>query len=130
MFYYAFSSRFCSIISIPAGCLISMGIAFAVKLFGDSSFLLVLIIMILYGLSIETLAFMFTPMFQKAKTAAMVASFATILMSVISLVHGMLKTSNAIKWITSLLSPIALSLALREVRNLISRPCLAIPNIA
>ena len=62
------------------------------------------------------MSFMFTPIFTKARTAGMAGSLATLLFSILSLIHVYVDTSNAVKWLTSLLSPVALSLGLTSVR--------------
>ena len=58
---------------------------------------------------------MLTPLFKEAKTAGLAASFGTMILSTIGLIHNYLNTGNVAKWLTSLLSPVALSLSLQPV---------------
>ena len=103
---------------ITYAVVISIGVAFVTiiaavsKLFGDSDYFIIFLFFLFYGLSIETLSFMLTPLFQKGRTAGMAGSMGTIVLSTLSMIHIYLKTSNAVKWVTGFLSPVALSLAL------------------
>ena len=97
---------------ITFGVILVVIIARVAELFGKSDYLIIFFIFFLYGLSIESLAFCLTPLFKKAKTAGMAGSLATMLLGTLSLLHIYVKTSNGVKWLTCLLSPVALSLAL------------------
>jgi len=103
---------------ITYAILITFGVIFVViiskvaTLFGDSDYFIIFIIFFLYGLSIEALAFVLTPLFNKGRTAGSAGSLSTIVLSTLGLLHIYLKTSNAVKWLTGFLSPVALSLAL------------------
>lgn len=97
---------------ITFGVIFVVVIARAASLFGDSDYFLIFIIFFLYGLSIEALAFVLTPLFDKGRSAGSAGSLATLVLSTLGLLHIYLKTSNGVKWLTGFLSPVALSLAL------------------
>ena len=103
---------------ITYAVIITFGVIFVViiarvaTLFGDSDYFIIFIIFFLYGLSIEALAFVLTPLFDKGRSAGSAGSLATLVLSTLGLLHIYLKTSNGVKWLTGLLSPVALSLAL------------------
>eukprot|EP00794_Sanderia_malayensis_P009395 gene9395-10383_t len=99
-------------IIITIGVILVVIIARVSSLFGNSNYFIIFIMFFLYGLSIETLAFVLTPLFQRGKTAGMAGSMCTIILSLLSMLHIYLNTSNGVKWITAFLSPVALSLAL------------------
>ena len=81
-------------------------------LYGDSDYFIIFLIFFFYGLSIETLTFVLTPLFKKGRTAGSAGSMATIVLGTLSFLHVYVRTSNAVKWLTGLLSPVALSLTL------------------
>ncbi|XP_065066088.1 cholesterol transporter ABCA5-like [Rhopilema esculentum] len=81
-------------------------------LYGDSDYFIIFLIFFFYGLSIETLTFVLTPLFKKGRTAGSAGSMATIVLGTLSFLHVYVSTSNAVKWLTGLLSPVALSLTL------------------
>lgn len=113
---------------ILIGCIMTTIISSAAKIYGDSQYVIIFLILFLFGLSIITLSFLFTIFFKKAKTAGMAGSLGTILLSLLSLLHIYLDTSNAVKWLTCLLSPVALSLSLTA--GLDSKNPLTFSNLA
>lgn len=97
---------------ITFGVIFVVVIAKVAALFGDSDYFIIFIIFFLYGLSIEALAFVLTPLFDKGRSAGSAGSLATLVLSTLGLLHIYLHTSNGVKWLTGFLSPVALSLAL------------------
>ena len=80
-----------------------------------SNFFLIFLLLYLYGLSLIAFAFALTPFFNSAKVAGAVASLATILASILYIpLTYVSPPSGAAMWATSLLSPVALALALGQ----------------
>ncbi|XP_014675754.1 PREDICTED: ATP-binding cassette sub-family A member 5-like, partial [Priapulus caudatus] len=96
-------------------CFIMELIAKYARLFPGSSFILMFIALLLYGMSIITFSFMLTPFLHKGKTAGAFGSFATIIFSmlyfVVKFVPGV---SVTVRWLLCLLSPVALTLAIDQ----------------
>ncbi|KAK7506756.1 hypothetical protein BaRGS_00002231 [Batillaria attramentaria] len=90
--------------------------------FENSNPFLLFLLLMLYGMTIIALAFLLTPFFNKAKPAGLVASFSTLLLSMMYLVVSQTRmyTNDGIEydvpvpaqWAMCLLSPCALALAL------------------
>ncbi|KAK7506564.1 hypothetical protein BaRGS_00002039, partial [Batillaria attramentaria] len=99
-------------------------IAVAAKFFENSNAFLLFAMLMLYGLSIIALAFLLTPFFKQAKPAGLVASFATLLCSLVYLAVSQTRTytnntvensvPEAAQWAMCLLSPCALALAIDQ----------------
>ena len=86
-----------------------------VKIYGDTDGVIIFLLLFLYGLSIITLSFVFTPFFNQAKNAGFFGYMAIIILSLPNYIHLNVDTSVGVKWLTSLLSPVALGLGLTEV---------------
>ena len=54
-------------------------------------------------------------MFQKAKTAGMFGAICTMLLSILAIIPEFVHTSNTVRWLTSLISPIAISYGIHNV---------------
>lgn len=99
-------------------------IAGVAKFFENSNMFLLFLLLMLYGMSIIALAFLLTPFFKKAKPAGMVASFSTILISLVYLAVSQTRTYTpngpeysipaAGQWAMCLLSPVALALGMDQ----------------
>ena len=85
------------------------------NIFSNSNYIVIVIICYLYGLSIITMSFMFTPFFKSAKSAGLFASLVTTILSTIAIPLVLVEVSNVVKWLLSLFSPTAFALALYEV---------------
>ena len=84
-------------------------------IFGGSNYLVMVIICYLYGLTIITMAFMFTPFFKNAKSAGLFASLITTIFGAIAIPLIIVDVPNAVKWVLALFSPTAFGLAISEV---------------
>ncbi|PVD38361.1 hypothetical protein C0Q70_00975 [Pomacea canaliculata] len=94
------------------------------KFFQHSNIFLLFVMLMLYGLSIIALAFLLTPFFSKARTAGSIASFSTIVISLLYLAVSQTRTTTpngyqyavppSAQWVMCLLSPIALALAMDQ----------------
>lgn len=84
-------------------------------IFGGSNYLLMVIICYLYGLTIITMAFMFTPFFKNAKSAGLFASLSTIIVGAIAIPLIIVDVPNAVKWVLALFSPTAFGLVISQV---------------
>ena len=104
-------------IIIFAGVLIMNAIAAAAKIFGGSSFILMVIIFYLFGLSIISFSFMVSPLFKSSKVAGTVTSLLNIVFGLLILPINQLGASNAVKWALSLLSPTAFSICITSVSS-------------
>ena len=92
-------------------------------IFGGSNYLVMVIICYLYGLTIITMAFMFTPFFKNARSAGLFASLSTIIFGSIAIPLIIVDVPNAVKWVLALFSPTAFGLAISQV------VCCAVSNI-
>ena len=85
------------------------------NIFSNSNYIVIVIICYLYGLSIITMSFMFTPFFKSAKSAGLFASLVTTILATIAIPLVLVEVSNVVKWLLSLFSPTAFVFALHEV---------------
>ena len=89
------------------------------KIFGDADYLIIFLLLFLYGLSIITLSFFFTSFMNQAKntvTIQTLSGFMTIIiLSHLNYIHIFVDTSVVVKWLTSLSAPVPLGLGLTEV---------------
>ena len=104
-------------IIIFVGVLIMNAVAIAAKIFGNSCFILMVIIFYLFGMSIITFAFMMSTLFKNAKTAGGVTWLLSAVLSLIFLPINALDVSNTVKWILSLISPVAFTITITSVSN-------------
>lgn len=96
-------------------CIIINAIAIPTGIFGNSNFLVMLIVFYLFSLSLIVFAFMLTPLFKKAMTAGIVANLTTICFGVLIIPLGLPNVPRFGYWLGCLLSPTAFGLVLREV---------------
>lgn len=101
-------------------------IAAVAKFFAHSNVFLFFLLLVFYGLSIIGLAFMITPFFNKARAAGALASFGSIILSLLYLIVSLTRKTSVdgasvsysisvpVRWILSLLSPVALSLGIDQ----------------
>ncbi|XP_041352800.1 cholesterol transporter ABCA5-like [Gigantopelta aegis] len=92
--------------------------------FPNSNLLIVFMMLYLYGMSIISMAFLLTPFFRKAQVAGNVASFSTIIISLLYLAVTFTRTPTSTgydysippagRWGLCLLSPVALALAMDQ----------------
>ncbi|XP_078349015.1 cholesterol transporter ABCA5-like isoform X2 [Oculina patagonica] len=83
-------------------------------IFGGSNYLVMVIICYLYGLTIITMAFMFTPFFKNARSAGLFASLGTTIFGAIAIPLIAIDVPNAVKWVVALFSPTAFGLAISQ----------------
>jgi ATP-binding cassette subfamily A (ABC1) protein 5 len=95
--------------------LIINAIAVPAGIFGNSNFVLLVIIFYLFGLSLITFAFMLTPLFKNSMTAGTVANLSTIIFGILIIPLSTPNVPNYAKWLASLLSPTAFTLVLTQV---------------
>ncbi|KAL4218252.1 ATP-binding cassette sub- A member 5 [Mactra antiquata] len=101
-------------------------IAYVAQFFQNSNMFLFFILQFFYGLSIISMAFMFTPFFKKANTAGGVSSLFTMLSSCLYLIVSLTRTydegTGSVsykvpvygRWLLCLISPCALSLGMDQ----------------
>ena len=85
------------------------------KIHGETDGAIIFFLLFLYGLSTITLSFVFIPLFNQPKSACFIFGVINIIISSSIHIHLHVDTSDGVKWLTSLLSPIALWLGLTEV---------------
>ncbi|XP_063368836.1 cholesterol transporter ABCA5-like [Cydia amplana] len=86
---------------------------FALKVFQHSSYILIFLLMLLFGFTIITFAFMLTPFFDKARTAGILGSFAVNLMSGLYFIQVFVQNADSLAfWFVSLISSSAYALAM------------------
>ena len=102
-------------IIIFVGVLIMNSIAAAAKIFGNSNFVLMVIIFYLFGLSLIAFSFMISPFFKKSKVAGTVTMLLNVVFGLLILPINAFGASNAVKWALSPLSPTAFTLAIAPV---------------
>ena len=110
--------------------LIVVFIAMVTSFFHKESLFVFFLLMFFYGVSIINLAFLMTPFFKKSQVAGIIASFSTIIISLLHFIVSMTRTptvngydysiSPARRWALCLLSPVAFSLAIDQVGSFIS----------
>ena len=72
-------------------------------------------LLFLYGLSIIPLSLVFTSSFNQATHASFIGCMAIVILSLPNYINFNVDTSAGVKWLTSLLSPVALALGFVEV---------------
>uniref|UniRef100_A0A1B6L2P7 ABC transporter domain-containing protein n=2 Tax=Graphocephala atropunctata TaxID=36148 RepID=A0A1B6L2P7_9HEMI len=82
------------------------------QVFQNTSYMLLLLLTFLYGLSIIVVSFMMTPFFNEAKTAGLLGSFIVNIVSLLYFVQLFAGESHFTLWIISLLSPAVFALAM------------------
>ncbi|GBP64686.1 ATP-binding cassette sub-family A member 5 [Eumeta japonica] len=84
---------------------VSTVLLFTLKVFQHSSYILVFLLMLLFGFTIITFAFMLTPFFDRARTAGIVGSFAVNLMSALYFIQVFVSDPDSLAlWFVSLIS--------------------------
>ena len=76
--------------------------------------MIIFLLLFLYGLSIITLSFVFT-IFLNQEKHVFFGFIAIIILNVSNYIHLHVDTSVGVKWLTALISPVALGLGLTEV---------------
>ncbi|CAB3246103.1 unnamed protein product [Arctia plantaginis] len=93
--------------------LVSTVLLFTLKVFQHSSYILIFLLMLLFGFSIITLAFMFTPFFDRARTAGILGSFAVNLMSGLYFIQVFVSNADSLAfWFVSLINSSCYALAM------------------
>lgn len=86
---------------------------YSLKVFTNTNFLLIFILIVVYCFSIIMFGFMITPFFDKSRTAGILSNFIVIIMSMFYFVQVFLKNSNPVAlWCLSLISPSGFALAI------------------
>ncbi|XP_071963813.1 cholesterol transporter ABCA5-like [Antedon mediterranea] len=110
-FWTAWFIVYCIMIAFVS--IFGIGFGKAITVFPDGNFFLLWLLLMLYGISTVNLAFMLTPFFNKATAAGAFGGFMVFLMAIIYVPIGLISgIPVAVKWVLSLFSPIAVSLAL------------------
>ncbi|XP_078615923.1 cholesterol transporter ABCA5-like isoform X2 [Branchiostoma floridae x Branchiostoma japonicum] len=107
-------------IAITVVSVVSVGVSFAAKLFTRGSYLIFLIMFVLYGLTMVNIAFMLTPLFNKAKVAGAAASMTTLFISLLVLPLSIAPDSIPayVQWILCIFSPVALATGINQAVTL------------
>lgn len=92
--------------------LVNTVLLFALDIFQHSSFLLIFVLIDLYGLSVVMIAFMITPFFNKARTAGILGNFAVNMIGTLYFIQVFIDPNSSVMWFVSLLSPPAFASAL------------------
>ncbi|CAG9126342.1 unnamed protein product [Plutella xylostella] len=92
---------------------VSTVLLFTLKVFQHSSYVLIFLLMLLFGFTIITFAFMLTPFFDKARTAGILGSFAVNLMSGLYFIQVFVSNADSLAfWFVSLISSSCYALAM------------------
>ncbi|XP_075983489.1 cholesterol transporter ABCA5-like isoform X2 [Anticarsia gemmatalis] len=92
---------------------VSTVLLFTLKVFQHSSYILIFLLMLLFGFTIITFAFMLTPFFDKARTAGILGSFAVNLMSGLYFIQVFVSNADSLAfWFVSLISSSCYALAM------------------
>ncbi|CAH1111719.1 unnamed protein product [Psylliodes chrysocephalus] len=98
------------VLFLSAVCVVLL---YSLKVFTNTNFLLIFVLIVLYCFSIIMFGFMITPFFDKSGTAGILSNFIVIIMSMFYFVQVFLKESNPIAlWFLSLISPSGFALAI------------------
>ena len=97
-----------------------------VKIYGDTDGVIIFLLLFLHGLSIIALSFVFA-LFLNQEKYAFLSCMAIIIFSVSGYIYPNVDTSVGVKWLTALISPVALELGLSEVCVL--RPLINLSSI-
>ncbi|XP_047518693.1 cholesterol transporter ABCA5-like isoform X1 [Pieris napi] len=93
--------------------IVSTVLLFTLKVFQHSSYVLIFLLMLLFGFTIITFAFMLTPFFDKARTAGILGSFAVNLMSGLYFIQVFVSNADSLAfWFVSLISSSCYALAM------------------
>ncbi|XP_037292721.1 ATP-binding cassette sub-family A member 5 isoform X2 [Manduca sexta] len=93
--------------------LVSTVLLFTLKVFQHSSYILIFLLMLLFGFTIITFAFMLTPFFDRARTAGILGSFAVNLMSGLYFIQVFVSNADSLAfWFVSLISSSCYALAM------------------
>ncbi|CAK1541868.1 unnamed protein product [Leptosia nina] len=93
--------------------IVSTVLLFTLKVFQHSSYVLIFLLMLLFGFTIITFAFMLTPFFDKARTAGILGSFAVNLMSGLYFIQVFVSNADSLAfWFLSLISSSCYALAM------------------
>ncbi|XP_060806687.1 cholesterol transporter ABCA5 [Amyelois transitella] len=93
--------------------LVSTVLLFTLKVFQHSSYVLIFLLMLLFGFTIITFAFMLTPFFDRARTAGILGSFAVNLMSGLYFIQVFVSNADSLAfWFVSLISSSCYALAM------------------
>ena len=84
------------------------------KIYGNTDGVIIFLLLFLYGLSIITLSFVFT-IFLNQEKHVFFGCIAIIILNASNYIHLHVDTSVGVKWLTALISPVALGLGLTEV---------------
>ncbi|EDO32070.1 predicted protein, partial [Nematostella vectensis] len=101
-------------IVVLIACLIMVTVSVIAGFFGESNYLVLLIVFYLYGLSIIMLSFMMSPLFKNPKTAGFIASLFTAIFAVLIIPLTGPSIPQYAKWLVSIFSPTAFAFALNE----------------
>ncbi|XP_059054824.1 cholesterol transporter ABCA5-like [Achroia grisella] len=92
---------------------VSTVLLFTLKVFQHSSYILIFLLMLLFGFTIITFAFMLTPFFDRARTAGILGSFAVNLMSGLYFIQVFVSNADSLAfWFVSLISSSCYALAM------------------
>nr|XP_049698966.1 cholesterol transporter ABCA5 [Helicoverpa armigera] len=93
--------------------IVSTVLLFTLKVFQHSSYILIFLLMLLFGFTIITFAFMLTPFFDRARTAGILGSFAVNLMSGLYFIQVFVSNADSLAfWFVSLISSSCYALAM------------------
>ncbi|XP_022092521.1 ATP-binding cassette sub-family A member 5-like [Acanthaster planci] len=108
-----------SVIMLFVALVIALLSKYAIQNVANGNFLIIFLIMYLYGMSIICIAFMLTPFFNKATVAGAIGSLLTFLLSLIYLPLGLIANVPSVyKWLVSFFSPAAMALAIDQAATL------------
>ncbi|KAJ8263809.1 hypothetical protein GJAV_G00141500 [Gymnothorax javanicus] len=113
-FWLSWGLLYAALVSIMA--VLMSAIATCTALFPNSHFILIFLIIFLYGISSIFYSFMVTPLFQRPKLASTVGSLLTLVLGCLSLLTVLIRDfPQPLVWVLCLLSPAAFSIAIAQV---------------
>ncbi|XP_023723147.1 ATP-binding cassette sub-family A member 5 isoform X3 [Cryptotermes secundus] len=93
--------------------IVSSILLFTLRVFQHTNFLLIFLLILLYGLSIIMFGFLLTPFFDKARTAGILGNFAVNIMSLLYFIQVFVDDSSSVAfWLVSLLNSSGFALAM------------------
>ncbi|XP_022092654.1 ATP-binding cassette sub-family A member 5-like isoform X2 [Acanthaster planci] len=99
--------------------LVAMLVVFVLRILGSSNFLLILLILFFYGMSLVSFSFMLSPFFSKSLVAGVAATAVTLTLGLIYIPFGVFPTIPTIyKWLLSFFSPLGFALAIDQAFSL------------
>ncbi|XP_038048297.1 ATP-binding cassette sub-family A member 5-like [Patiria miniata] len=113
-FWLAWFITYC-VIMVVVALVVTLLSKYAIQNVSNGNFLIIFLIMFLYGMTIICLSFMLTPFFNKATVAGALGTLFTLALSLVYIPLGLISGIDTVfKWLLSFFSPIAFALAIDQ----------------